>query len=258
MTTSVPPAVALEHLIESGAFAPQATVEERYAATFADCVEPIAHGIVALAKAKDDSLVDITECPLDIYGSISPERGLRSKFIVFNSAIPAGGGMQLPGGSTFSVTGELGFRAAILETGYAFGGSKTELSLVLPAWGTGVSTVGLEATPGVGWAMGRYAPKAGDIVIVKFDTTGHAEGDRYRPYTRTEDGVAVFTDADVFLKHLLGMDLIKGQDVTSKKFSGTLNPAIGFPGAEKYLAEKLPELGAYFVALAEKLAAQSR
>jgi len=270
MTTSISAVATLESLIESGTFASQAKAdidrtfrhgdketfyaktlategraaaerqltewdERQHRTLYASCVEPIARGIVALAKAKDDSLVDITACTTHVYTRINGENGPRSKFIVFNTQAPGCGCMQPTGSYTFGPYGELGLRAVILETGYGYSGLKTELSLVLPAWGTG-----------------RRAPKPGDFVIAKLDTTGRSSGDQYSPYVYTDEGATDFTDADAFLRHLLGMKSIEGQ-VDAMQIGSSIGQVIGFPGAEDYLAAKLPELGDYFTALAEKL-----
>jgi len=269
MTTSSSRTItALENLIETGAFASQMQVSTRmfrngnmaYAETlanegwavaerqltermrryhydaYASCIEPIVRGIVALAKAKDGSLVDITACTTRVYTSIDAQNGPRSKFIAFNTEAPGCGCMQPAGSDTFGPYGDLGLRAVILETGYGYDSFKAELSLVLPAWGTGLS-----------------APKHGDFIIAKLDTTGYSVGDRYSPYVTTDEGVTEeFTDTAVYLKHLLGMKLI-GRRVGAFQTGSSINQVIGFPGAEDYLAAKLPDLGNYFVALAEKL-----
>ncbi|HYG84424.1 MAG TPA: hypothetical protein VD907_06135 [Verrucomicrobiae bacterium] len=272
MTTSVSAVAALENLVESGAFASQAAADidrmfrhgdrgtfysktlategraaaerqltewdkRQHRTLYASCVEPVARGIVALAKAKDDSLVDITACTTHVDTRINGENGPRSKFIVFNTQAPGYGSMQPTGSYTFGPSGELGLRAVILETGYGYDGwPKAELGLVLPAWGTG-----------------QRAPKPGDLVIAKLDTIGYSRGAHYNAYVYTDQGTAEdFTDADAFLRHLLGMKSIEGK-VGVMQAGISIGQAMGFPGAEDYLAAKLPELGNYFTALAEKL-----
>ena len=213
------------------------TMMRRHYDTYSSCIEPIVRGIVALAKAKDDSLVDITACTTRMYTSINAQNGPRSKFIVFNTEAPEYNCVQSAGSDIFGPYGELGLRAVILETGYKYDNRLlAELSLVLPAWGTGLG-----------------APGHGDFVVAKLDTTGYSVGDRYRPYVYTDEGATEeFTDSAAFLKHLLGMKLIN-QQVSYSVTGSSINQVIGFPGAEDYLAAKLPDLGKYFVALAEKL-----
>lgn len=271
MTASVSAVTKLENLVEAGAFASQAAAdidrtfrhgdretfysktlasegrtaaerqltewdERQHYTLYASCVEPIARGIVALAKAKDDSLIDITACTTHAYTRINSKNGPRSKFIAFNTQAPGCGCMQPTGSYTFGPYGELGLQAVILETGYGYDGLKTELSLALPAWG-----------------RGQRVPKPGDFVIAKLDTTGYSGGDKYSPYVYTDEGIAEhFADANAFLRHMLGMESIEGQ-VSAMQTSSGIDQVIGFPGAEDYLAAKLPGLGDYFVALAEKL-----
>lgn len=276
MTVSVATITALESLIKAGVFASQAEAdidrtfrhgtretfysrilaaegrdvadrrltewaEEQHLTLYASCVERIVRGIVALAKAKYGGVVDITECTSTIHTPIDAKYGSRGKLVVFNTPAPGCGCMQPTGSDIFGPYGELGLRAVILETGYRHAGLTTELSLVFPAWGTG-----------------RRPPKPGDFVIAKFDITGRSDGDKYSPYIRTDGGGADdFTDAHAFLKHLLGMKSIEGE-VSATVHSSGIDQVIGFPGAEGYLADKLPELGDYFVALAEKLTTPHR
>jgi hypothetical protein len=89
------------------------------------------------------------------------------------------------------------------------------------------------------------------LVLAKLEATGFSSGTKYTPYIHKDGKTEDFTDTAAFLKHLLGMSPRTG--VGTALMGSSIGQVIGFPGAEDYLAAKLPDLGDYFAALAEKL-----
>lgn len=202
--------------------------------TYSAIIEPVARGILALAKAKPELLTDITHCEIRGYQAIDERYGPRYKFVVFNMQAPGCGCSQPKGSSVFGPYGHLGIKAVILETGYGYDGPQTNVQFVIPAWGSA-----------------RRPPQKGEFVIAKIETTGSSDGCRYTPCVMTEEGDKEIDDVEASLKHVLGMAPIENFGAMME-YSG-IDQVVGFPGAEEYLAAKLPDLGDYFVALAEKL-----
>jgi hypothetical protein len=257
MITSNAMAATLETLIESEAFAPQLEAylnrtirRERmswYARTLAtegrnaaerqltawvrqnhydvrsSCLEPLAGSIVALAKAKNGSLVDITNWATNLYSNMNKEYGPQHKFIMMNPLVPCCGCPQPEGSHTWAPNGEIALKAVILETGYTHNGQTAAITLVLPTWARSGLSVGTDTA-----------------FLMRIGTDGSSWGHRYTLSVPTEESWHEIDD-DVRLQYLLGMKLDEDMEQT-----------IGFPGAENYLATKLPELGYYFGALAEK------
>ena len=201
---------------------------------FSATVESVTRGILALAKAKPDLLTDITNIEASGHQPIDNRFGPRRKFVMFNTQARGCGCSQPKGNYLFGPYGELGLKAVVLETGYAYDGPRTTLQLVLPAWG-----------------KSHNPPSKGEFVVVKIESSGSSDGEKYSPYTSTEQGTQDFTDVDAALNHLLGIQRL--DHIGIMMTASSIDQVIGFPGAEDYLAAKLPDLGDYFIALAEKL-----
>jgi hypothetical protein len=144
--------------------------QETCHSAFASSVEPVAHGILALAKAKSNSVENITAYTAVGYSLFDTQYGPRHKFVVFN---PATTNSQL--------------QAVVLETGYQREGRVAEVGLVMLA----------------------ERQESNPLVIAKVDTTGYRVAYMYEPYIRTVEGRKPFTDTDAFLRHLLGMAPLK-------------------------------------------------
>jgi hypothetical protein len=201
---------------------------------FSSTIEPIIEGVIALAKAKPELLTDITQCDPGGYQAIDERYGPRHKFLLYNTQVPGCGCSQAAGSYIFGPYSALGLKAVIIEAGFTREGRSACLQLVLPAWKK----------------VSQTAFKS-EFVLAELETTGSSRGKRYSPYIYINGDSEEYTDTDTYLKHMLGITTL--ENIGGMVEMSSIEQLIGFPGAEEYLAAKLPDLGTYFGALAEKL-----
>lgn len=201
----------------------------RHHRTFAASIEPVAHGIAALAKAKESVVIDITDCTPPRFIPMSDGPGMRRRFIALNAS-PTGFVSPLKGGETWASYGDLGLQAVILQAERTREGWEASMMLAMPVW-----------------TDSSQNPQEGPNFFGMVDTQGTSSGDRY---TLFQNGRTV-TDANFVMRCLLGMTELP--DGAGWKSSSGQIRKLGFPDAENYVASKLPELGDYFLSLAAEL-----
>jgi len=211
------------------------TVKRRHLDVYASTPKPIALGVVALAKAGYDGVVDITSCSAkDASPSVASWSPKHHKFVVFNSEVP--GDYQQKEGGIFAPSpyGLLDLHAVILETGSGVREPATEISLVLPPWSPASSE-----------------PRKGRFVLVRFNIYG--DDASACEFTVSDGNRQIVEDINLALKYLLGMVDNEGVRITA--LTRSIDGLLAFPDAEACIANNLPSLGGYLSAMAERLTA---
>lgn len=197
---------------------------------FAAGIEPVASGMLALARIDTESkytkvVAPIEQAPFphchDIYGP-------SNMVVVFNRQVPACSCKLPDGAEDLTPYGQLGLMAVTLEVGNAYrpGRTAAQLGLVLPSR--------------------ARRPKAEDevaYVVVTADVNGYTNGHTYhRGFYH-----------DTYLEYALGLADLRQTTSSGERSGGELEDHAGFPGATQYLADALPRLAEYFAALATDL-----
>ena len=194
---------------------------------YAAGIEPVARGIYALSQASsEDKLVRFVEVRDRMLFPISYAINPSQMVVFFNRQAPKCGCQQLKNSDIFSPHGDLGLKAVTLQMGYSREYNKltAQLGLVLP--------------------NRAHANESGNgFVVAAIKLSGWTTS-----FVR-----ALSFDSDEVLVYSLGLAGLEQAVTTMSSSGGEFDHVIGFPGATNFLADSLPGLGKYFVALAERL-----
>jgi hypothetical protein len=192
---------------------------------FAAVIEPVAEGMLAMAKADPQSVM-LTDAdkrnPFAHYKM--NESGFL--FIMLNKSAPGCGCTQPKESELFGPGGEIGIKAITLACDYN-NPRITKLGIVMSLRGRNHLDYEL-------WRSG--------FTVLTIDRDGDTDGETFIPSAADPD----------FLMKMLGLAAgpIPGHSCSS---GGGLSHAVGFPGASEYLSRTLPRLKEYYSSLAEKL-----
>lgn len=190
---------------------------------FAAAVQPVVRALFALQQLDKDQVKVLDTnggkfFPV-YHGIVNPNK----MFALFNPQLRYGNSLSLPGGDDWALDGRLGLKAVTLQAGLNRDYQVVaELGLVLPLRGAG-----------------EKVNEAGHV-FVGIELNGYTRTSSYEPRIAKNS----------FLMYQLG--LIGADRVISSSSSagGDFDSAIGFPGAQQYLASALPKLADYLTAMA--------
>jgi len=198
-------------------------LSDRHNLQFANSIEPIIHGLLALAStAEGEECIRVVKTE---YGDDSDMPLLLKELGMANISgdkiiyaeipeQPAFDSRELRGQRCFDQIGELGLIAIIVATKYM--STLRSLSLVL-----------------------KHRKEESGFVVCTISPDGNLYNHSYFPNTTAQG----------FLEHKLGII----REVPTYACRGGGDNTIGFPCAEKYLAENIDQLGPFLTELAESL-----
>ena len=228
----------LKSWMDADAFAPRACGAA--AAAYAELVEPVAKGVLALAQADGRRVLDITSMSSKIRsrtaGVLGADiRNARAKFLVVNSPTPEGHGMWDMGAAAWASGGKFGLTSLTLEVGRDRVAFQAELTLALSVWSKSAEPQRLE-----------------EFALLHFATTGHSESRRVRGVVSGE-GFEASINPELALMHALGIRATEGFRLETIGDNEGIDRCLGFPYAEEVLLGKLLLLSDHLVSRAHAI-----